>query len=494
MRFLLLISLVVRSQFGEPGGSEYIFYNDIIGKVRETQPQVVLSGEDCSGWDDAIQLNFQLPGTKVSGPYQLAMQAAVEKKDLDTIETVVAGSGGDAATVICYLHPGLDGKPSGACPTLYYRDTDASYSAENVSKYRMWVALEAASGILSEHQHSPTAVFGQSFGSWNVSADPYVDDGTESPLWAFARSRALNRLALRTKLKATSSEVAVDGSDLDLTNYTRYAGANCYKGHGGVVLPGYTTQETPDACAALCTADEKCDCVMYQARRGSEGRQRTDWKACWPRAQCNPLKFERDNQTQVYDTYTKQRSVPPSHSGGAVTYLKHDALGPHGDAAVLVFNPGAAQTLTVDLSSLPPSVLDGKILPVDLFPNTTAAVPPLSKSWIVKIAADSFAAFGFRGLGVFAPRKGKYASCAANFSKPSGSTTLQGCFLDCKRDSRCENVFVEITVLPKWLEKPGPITCTLLGAVEAPKSACKSGGTGTLIAALPGARPVKINI
>ena len=51
------------------GGSEYIFYNDIIGRVRETQPQVVLSGEDCSGWDDAIDHNFQLPGTKASGAY-----------------------------------------------------------------------------------------------------------------------------------------------------------------------------------------------------------------------------------------------------------------------------------------------------------------------------------------------------------------------------------------------------------------------------------------
>jgi hypothetical protein len=40
----------INPKYGEPGGSEYIFYNDIIGRVRETQPQVVLSGEDCSGW------------------------------------------------------------------------------------------------------------------------------------------------------------------------------------------------------------------------------------------------------------------------------------------------------------------------------------------------------------------------------------------------------------------------------------------------------------
>ena len=164
----------INPAYGEPGGSEYIFYNTVIGRVRKTQPQVVLSGEDCAGWDDAIAHNFQLPGTKNSEVYQQAMRAAVEAKNLDALEDVVAGSGADAAAVICYLHPQLDGKPAGACPTLYYRDTQESYSTQNVSIHQLWVALEAASGILSEHQHSPTAVFGQQFGSWNVTADPYV--------------------------------------------------------------------------------------------------------------------------------------------------------------------------------------------------------------------------------------------------------------------------------------------------------------------------------
>merc|ERR1712100_16278 len=98
-------------------------------------------------------------------------------------------------------------------------------------------------GILSEHQHSPTAVFGAGYGSWNVTADPYIDDGQESPLWAFARSRAFNRLALRTKLK-------------------------------------------------VVTASEQSD--------GAES--------------VTPLSDE-----------------PPSPSGGAIAYLKHDSLGPYGD-------------------------------------------------------------------------------------------------------------------------------------------------------------------
>ena len=34
---------------------------------------------------------------------------------------------------------------------------------------------------------------------WNVTNDPYIE-GQQSPLWAFTSERALNRLALRTKL------------------------------------------------------------------------------------------------------------------------------------------------------------------------------------------------------------------------------------------------------------------------------------------------------
>ena len=52
-----------------------------------------------------LQGQWHLP-CKDSGTYQLAMQGAVAAKDLDTIEVVVKSSGGDAATVICYLHPG----------------------------------------------------------------------------------------------------------------------------------------------------------------------------------------------------------------------------------------------------------------------------------------------------------------------------------------------------------------------------------------------------
>ena len=83
---------------------------------------------------------------------------------------------------------------------------------------------------------------------------------------------------------------------------------------------------------------------------------------CWKRAQCDPEKFEKDAATVDFDTYFKNDQPPlppppppppPSHSHGALAYLKHDALGPRGDAAILVFNPGPAQKLTIDLSMLP---------------------------------------------------------------------------------------------------------------------------------------------
>ena len=92
---------------------------------------------------------------------------------------------------------------------------------------------------------------------------------------------------------------------------------------------------------------------------------------------------------------------------------------------------------------------------------------------------------------MFAPRKGKSGPCNSGYSKLSAAATLQACFLDCAHDPKCKNAFVEAKALPKWLEKPGPISCTLLGAVAAPKSACTS-GNGTLIAALPGARPMAV--
>merc|ERR1712039_1148587 len=68
----------------------------------------------------------------------------------------------------------------------------------------------------------------------------------------------------------------------------------------------------------------------------------------------------------------------------------------------------------------------------------------------------------------------------------SSATTLQGCFLDCAKDTKCENVFVHGTV-PNYMEKPAAITCTLFGTVADPTTACTS-GSDTLINKMPTAR------
>lgn len=198
------------------------------------------------------------------------------------------------------------------------------------------MALEASSGILSEHQGSPTAVFGTRQGSWNATMDPYLDDEHESPLWTFARSRALNRLALRTKLAiavdaaapaASTSTRAPPGLD-PVAGYIRIPEANCYnEGHGGTVLPGVGKNMTAASCAALCTASKACDCATYQARPG-EPEQHIHQYSCWLRANCQPAKFERDTMTRCYDVYVKKSTPQPPHpAGGALAYLKHDALG-----------------------------------------------------------------------------------------------------------------------------------------------------------------------
>eukprot|EP01052_Picozoa_sp_SAG31_P015000 SAG31_NODE_951_length_10810_cov_3.083652_4_plen_335_part_00 len=168
--------------------AQHDFYRTIVGKVRETQPQVVLSGEDYSSWDEVIRTDSQMAG-QGEPTYHAAMQKAVLSADLSNLENIARSSGADTAILACYLHPGLDGQQPGGCPTMYYRDGTATL--KNVRQHQMWVALEAASGVVPQHDFD-----GEHW--WNVTNDPH--DGTLSPLWAFTKHRALNRLALRTKL------------------------------------------------------------------------------------------------------------------------------------------------------------------------------------------------------------------------------------------------------------------------------------------------------
>lgn len=63
----------------------------------------------------------------------------------------MSSSGADGATVTCYLHRAYDGKQPGGCPTMYVRDMSATL--KNVRQHQLWVALEAGSGIVSQHDY-----------------------------------------------------------------------------------------------------------------------------------------------------------------------------------------------------------------------------------------------------------------------------------------------------------------------------------------------------
>ncbi|KAL1499974.1 hypothetical protein AB1Y20_012653 [Prymnesium parvum] len=373
------------------------YWVGIVDRVRRQQPQVVFTGEGYGSWDDVIRSRADLGGQGYSG-YHEQMQRAVTAKDASGLEGIASTSGADAASVVCYLHPAYDGKQPGGCPTMYFRDTTATM--RDVRQHRLWVALEAGSGIVSQHDYDPNSscqgwegCFYWSKGKpgawWNVTNDPFTE-GEESPLWAFTKYRALNRLALRTKLPLLhASGAAVSG--------------------------------------------------------------------------------KRD--------------------GGALVYLKHDAMGPHGDACILVFNPGDAQVVTIDLSSLPASALQATTVPRDLFDLEAEAPPPLSKAWKVSMGAGSVRAFGGFTLGVFAPRKGKKSACVPEDGHRLvvQGTTLQVCFLKCLADARCENVLVDYVHI-HWMERPPPIKCSLLGAISNPSAKCTR-GQGTLITMLVRGRP-----
>ena len=83
------------------------------------------------------------------------MQKAVFDGDASQLEPLARGSGADAATSLCYLHPYYDGKQPGGCPTMYYRDVTATM--QDIKQHTLWVALEAGSGIVSQHDYDPNS-------------------------------------------------------------------------------------------------------------------------------------------------------------------------------------------------------------------------------------------------------------------------------------------------------------------------------------------------
>ena len=88
-------------------------WSKIVDDVRVEQPQVVLSGEYFESWEEVIHSNSDIGGQGFP-EYHTVMQSGVMSKDLSQVEAVAKRSGSDAASVLCYLHPYFDGRPSGA--------------------------------------------------------------------------------------------------------------------------------------------------------------------------------------------------------------------------------------------------------------------------------------------------------------------------------------------------------------------------------------------
>ena len=54
-----------------------------------------------------------------------------------------------------------------ASPSIYYRDMGASL--KNLTQHEMWVALEAGSGITSEHDYDPNSYCAGFNGCWKCN-------------------------------------------------------------------------------------------------------------------------------------------------------------------------------------------------------------------------------------------------------------------------------------------------------------------------------------
>lgn len=271
--------------------------------------------------------------------FHTATQAAVLNGDASGLEGLMSTTGADAATVLCYLHPFYDGRQPGGCPTMYFRDSTATMQV--LQQHEMWVALEAGAGIVSEHDYD--AATGR---WWNVTNDPSPPPGTQSPLNAFQTYRALNRLALRTRLNISSDSAFLaprgqrpltvrlyDGPETVLYNHS-----NCYNGHGGIEidtdpLPNLTMSE----CVAHCVNDPRCDCVVRYDGSDS-GKRHTESASgvpayapgdCWRRSQCDPTKFEHDAATTPFTVALVQRD--PS---GYRTFIHSNCYSGHGGVEI----------------------------------------------------------------------------------------------------------------------------------------------------------------
>jgi hypothetical protein len=108
------------------------------------------------------------------------------------------------------------------------------------------------------------------------------------------RGAAFNRMA---RLAACLSLIAVLGA----CDYSKYAGENCYSGHGGVDIDTAATAPeglTVAQCEARCNSDSACECVIYQLNK----------EKCFKRKSCDVPKC---TSVQAYDCYIKPGAPTP---------------------------------------------------------------------------------------------------------------------------------------------------------------------------------------
>ena len=209
----------------------------------------------------------------------------------------------------------------------YFRDMTAGL--KDVGQHEMWISLEAGAGVVAQHDYDPTSScagwegcdfwsHGKPGAWWNVTNDPFDAAADESPLWAFATERALNRLALRTQLIVSSdlggARQPASRARGAPANFTLFAHQNCYNGHGGIEIDTNPVEGlTVGQCTARCDADASCDCVVTTAGGGAAVGE------CWKRRECVPADFEADAATARFAVYVKKDGpAPPPKVGGAL--------------------------------------------------------------------------------------------------------------------------------------------------------------------------------
>ena len=158
-----------------------------------------------------------------------------------------------------------------------------------------------------------------------MTNDPLEEGGKESPLWAFTKHRALNRLALRTKLSIRSAGLdqaaETEKAKAVPPGYTQYPHANCFDGAGGVEIDKNAVHGLSAAqCTKRCDDDATCDCVTFCSEAWSGNCAKGD---CWRRGQCDPDQFYKDPPTSPISVLVKKNgpkppAPPPNLAKGAL--------------------------------------------------------------------------------------------------------------------------------------------------------------------------------